>query len=135
MNTKPMHEAGMKNGSEIMTERKLPIPKSTTPYNNKLNDQGTSTQMGNRVNDGDSKNVAIASDGSIFVKTLVQMDPDSDLFMKVAQKAYSDHERSLVQCAKCNRKFFPDRIEKHQANCAAEKLPSTNSKKEFNRKK
>lgn len=52
---------------------------------------------------------------------------DSDLFMKVAQNAYADHERSLVQCAKCNRKFFPDRIEKHQTNCAAEKLTYSKS--------
>lgn len=99
------------------------------------------------MNEGDIKNVAIEPDGSIFVKTLVQIDrkfisrinvkprtdlvnstADSDLFMKVAQSAYADHERSLVQCAKCNRKFFPDRVEKHQTNCAAEKLPSSSSK-------
>ncbi|CAG7817535.1 unnamed protein product [Allacma fusca] len=60
--------------------------------------------------------------GGIIVRTIVHLDPDSDLFMKVAQRAYQDHERSLVPCLKCGRKFFPDRIETHERNCAATKL-------------
>lgn len=60
---------------------------------------------------------------------------DSDLFMKVAQNAYAEHERSLIQCTKCKRKFFPDRIKKHQTNCAAEKLHSSINKSSKSQKK
>lgn len=130
-----------------MSQRKWPLPTSASHQNNiKKNYQSSlaQTSQSKSKNEGDIKNIAIAPDGSIFVKTLVQIDrkfmsrnfklyklielthftADSDLFMKVAQSAYADHERSLVQCGNCNRKFFPDRIEKHQSNCAAKKLQS-----------
>lgn len=48
--------------------------------------------------------------------------------MKVAQRAYADHERTLIPCLKCERKFFPDRIEIHQRNCAASKLHCSSTK-------
>lgn len=50
--------------------------------------------------------------------------------MRVAERAYADHERSLVACSKCCKTFFPDRIEKHERTCAATKLQSSNTKSE-----
>lgn len=62
------------------------------------------------------------------VYNILNFTADSDLFMRVAERAYADHERSLVACSRCGRTFFPDRIEKHEKNCAASKLPPSCTK-------
>lgn len=60
-----------------MSQRKWPLPTSTSHQKNiKKNYQSSlaQTSQSKSKNEGDIKNVAISPDGSIFVKTLVQID-------------------------------------------------------------
>lgn len=57
-----------------MSQKKWPLP--IPRQKDVSNDHGPLAQrsQGKTVNEGDVKNVAIAPDGSIFIKTLVQID-------------------------------------------------------------
>lgn len=59
-----------------MSQKKWPPPQSTSSKNDSKNHQYSfdQTLQGKTMTESDTKNVAIAPDGSIFVKTLVQID-------------------------------------------------------------
>lgn len=59
-----------------MSEKKWPLPTSMSLQNNVKNNQGPldQTLQSKKMTERDTENVAIAPDGSIFVKTLVQID-------------------------------------------------------------
>lgn len=39
-------------------------------------------------------------------------------FVGTFHRIWDNHLAELVECAKCGRKFFPDRIETHERACA-----------------
>lgn len=59
-----------------MSRKQWPLPTSSSRQNISKNEQGLAadTSRVKKLSEGDAKNVVIAPDGSIFVKTLVQID-------------------------------------------------------------
>lgn len=59
-----------------MSQKKWSPPQSTSRQNDTKNDRCSfdQTLQGKTMTERDTENVAIAPDGSIFVKTLVQID-------------------------------------------------------------
>jgi len=43
-------------------------------------------------------------------------------FQGTAKAIWQSHLDELVECKRCGRTFFPDRIQKHEATCAADKI-------------
>ncbi|XP_071053485.1 uncharacterized protein [Onthophagus taurus] len=57
------------------------------------------------------------------VKPDIKFTPSGGVdFVGTFHRIWDNHLAELVECRKCGRKFFPDRIEKHEAVCAGIKI-------------
>lgn len=56
-----------------------------------------------------------------FIKKIVSASGGVD-FQGTFDRIWENHLTELVECSKCKRKFFPNRIEKHKEACIGLKV-------------